>query len=613
MKKAVTLTGLMLLAACSPEQAEQQPETVEAASEPAATVVDLSPADWAPGDYDKYMAMEDVDFPGNPEAIGNGGAISGSYNPAGLRAGLEALAQGGSSVDAALTASMAQITLNAGAVVSFFGIMSLVNYDAATGEIEYMNAGWNTVAGELDPMSVPGEIGGHGDALYGTGDPSGRTALVGGFMRGVEAAHARFGKLPFESLFVPSIYFAEQGIYVNAGLADALKNRKDDLARLPESKAVFVGPDGEWLEKGETFYQPALAKTLRAIQAQGVDYMYTGPWAEKAIAAVQADGGKMTMEDLANYEVSWTDTLSTDYNGYTVYVNGLPSYGGANILEALNMGESAELLKLGHWSENAESLRRVAELTSAYTIPFIEAFAPQMLTTKHPELDFSASSRITQEHADRLWADINAGNGFAQWANTGTKHSNTVVAIDQWGNMTAIVHSINCVVWGKTAIIVDGVSIGDPLVNQKAIVAKAGLGNRLPDPTEAGIVVKDGKPVLAFSSMAMGLHQETFQSMTNVLGFGMTPKQALDAPSIFMPQIDGIGGDPSAMTQIIRVMDGEFPDEVLEGTELPIKKIPAEERRFAQGLWVGISRDPETGELNAASHPYTNGQAFALP
>ena len=34
MKKAVTLTGLMLLAACSPEQAEQQPETVEAASEP---------------------------------------------------------------------------------------------------------------------------------------------------------------------------------------------------------------------------------------------------------------------------------------------------------------------------------------------------------------------------------------------------------------------------------------------------------------------------------------------------------------------------------------------------------------------------------------------------
>ena len=612
MKKiAPTFLALLLLAGCSPEQPPES--TGERQKPPVTAVVDLSPAVWPAGEYDRYIGMEDVDFPGNPEAIGEGGAISGSYNPAGLRAGLEALAQGGSSVDAALTASMAQITLNAGAVVSFFGIMSLVHYDAATGEIEYMNAGWNTVAGENDPMGVPGEIGGHGDALYGTGDPSGRTALVGGFMRGVESAHARFGKLPFESLFAPSIYFAEQGFPVGDSLADALKHRKDDLTRLPASKAVFVGPDGEWLEKGDTFYQPALAKTLRSIQAQGVDYLYTGPWAAKAIAAIQADGGKMTMEDLASYEVTWAEALSTDYNGYTVYVNGLPSYGGANMLEALNMGESAELLKLGHWSENPESLRRVAELTGAYTIPFIEAFAPQMLKTKHPDLDFSASSRITQEHADNLWADINDGNGFAQWADTGYKHSNTVVAIDRWGNMSAIVHSINCVVWGKTAIIVDGVSIGDPLVNQKAIVAKAGPGNRLPDPTEAGIVMKDGEPVLAFSSMAMGLHQETFQSMTNVLGFGMSPKEALDAPSIFMPQIDVVGGDPSAVTQIIRVMDGEFPDEVLEATGLPVKKIPAEERRFAQGLWVGIARDPESGELNAASHPYTNGQAFALP
>ena len=349
VKKTLTLTGLMLLAACSPEQAEQQRESVETTPEPTSMVVDLSPANWVAGDYDKYIAMEDVDFPGNPEAIGKGGAISGSYNPAGLRAGLEALNQGGSSVDAALTASMAQITLNAGAVVSFFGIMTLVHYDAATGEIDYMNAGWNTVAGEDDPMGVPGEIGGHGDALYGTGDPSGRTALVGGFMRGVESAHARFGKLPFESLFVPSIYFAENGIPVAAPLESALEHRGDDLSRLPASKAVFVGPDGEWLKRGDTFYQPALAKTLRAIQSQGVDYMYTGAWAEKAIAAIQADGGKMTLEDLANYEVTWTDTLSADYNGHTVYVNGAPSYGGANILEALNMGESAELLELGHW------------------------------------------------------------------------------------------------------------------------------------------------------------------------------------------------------------------------------------------------------------------------
>ncbi len=294
-----------------------------------------------------------------------------------------------------------------------------------------------------------------------------------------------------------------------------------------------------------------------------------------------------------------------------VHANGLPSYGGVNMLEALNLGEAAGLLELGHWSKNAESFRRASELTNAYSISFIEAFAPQVLEQRFPELDFSPEARLTQEHADALWAQIDAGNGFSQWAETGTKHSDTVVAIDRWGNMTAVVHSINCVVWGKTAIIIDGISIGDPAVSQKPIMAKAGPGNRLGDPTELGLVVKDGEPVLAFSSMAMGLHQETFQSMTNVLGFGMSPKEALDAPSILYPQMDNIT-DPTQMTQTIRVMEGEFDEALLQDTGLPYKQIPAKDRRYAQGLWVGIARDPDTGELKAASHPYTNGQALAL-
>ena len=524
---------------------------------------------------------------------------------------LEALRQGGSSVDAALTTAMTQTTLGAGAVISFFGIMSMVHYDAASGEISYLNAGWNTVADEDDPMSIPGEIGGYGDALYGIGEPTGRSALVGGFMRGVEAAHQRFGKLPWNSIFEPSIYFAEQGIPFGESLNGYLEPRKNDLARLPASKAVFSDADGDWLQPGDVLKQPALAKTLRAMQTEGVDYMYTGPWAKKAVAAVQADGGKMTLEDLAKYEVIWGEPVSTEYQGYTVYANGLPSYGGVQMLEALNLGESADILKLGHWSENAESFRRVSELLNNQSISGIQAFAPQMLEQLYPGLDFSAESRVTQAHADKLWAAMNSGRGLARWADTGPKHSDTVVAIDRWGNMTAIVHSINCVVWGKTAIIVDGVSIGDPAINQKAIVAAAGPGNRLPDPTEAGLAVKDGKPVLAFSSMAMGLHLETFQSMTNVLGFGMTPKQALDAPSILFPQIENLT-DLTKTSQTVRVMKGDFPQELLQATGLPYKEIEAKDRRYAQGLWVGIARDPMTGELNAASHPYTNGQALAI-
>ena len=109
----------------------------------------------------------------------------------------------------------------------------------------------------------------------------------------------------------------------------------------------------------------------------------------------------------------------------------------------------------------------------------------------------------------------------------------------------------------------------------------------------------------------MGLHLETFQSLTNVLGFGMSPKAALDAPSILYWQIDGIE-DPSNLSQTVRVMRGDFPAELLEETGLPYKLMEPEDRRYSQGLWVGVARDPKTGQLTAASHPYTNGRALAL-
>jgi hypothetical protein len=74
----------------------------------------------------------------------------------------------------------------------------MVYYDAASKKVYSLNAGYNTVLEEKDPLTIPGG-----------GKPSGRTALVPGFFAGVQAAHDRFGKLPFASLFDPAIYLVE--------------------------------------------------------------------------------------------------------------------------------------------------------------------------------------------------------------------------------------------------------------------------------------------------------------------------------------------------------------------------------------------------------------------
>ena len=81
--------------------------------------------------------------------------------------------------------------------------------------------------------------------------------------------------------------------------ASEFRSRETDVERLADTRAVFMKPDGTRSLVGETFRQPALARTLRMVASRGADYMYRGPWGEKLVAAVQADGGKMTMTDLA--------------------------------------------------------------------------------------------------------------------------------------------------------------------------------------------------------------------------------------------------------------------------------------------------------------------------
>ncbi|MDE0348760.1 MAG: gamma-glutamyltransferase [Gammaproteobacteria bacterium] len=612
MRRSVAGVALALLFAGLAAGCAEETKTPEAAAggQAEAPAVDLSPGGWPAGEWEKYLALEDVAFPGNPLVEGRQGAVTGSYHALAQRAGLEALRQGGSSVDAAMTTALTQVALGAGAVISYFGIITMVHYDAAADEIVSLNAGWNAVLGEDDPMSIPGTIGmGSEEEMYGSDEPSGRTALVGGFMKAVEAAHGRYGKLDFEHLFAPAIHIAEAGIPFSTRLVSFLEPRKHTLSRLPESKALFTNADGAWIEEGQPFRQPALAGSLKAIAEQGADYMYTGPWAERAVAAVQADGGSMSLEDLAAYEVMWVPALEADVGDYRIHANGLPSFGGVNMIEALHLGEAAGIRSLGHWSTNGESLRRASNLTFNMVLSMLPAETRELL---YPGLDLSHASRIRPETADALWSRMEEGAMPAQYAAAPPSHSDTVVAVDQWGNMTAVTHSINCVVWGATGIIVDGISIGDPAVNQKAAVAAAGPGGRVADPIEVGILTRNGRPAVAFASMATGLHQQTFQSLFSTVHFGMNVKEAVDAPAFFLPRpVLGASSAEAVPMWVVRVMTGEFDDAVLEASGLPVEQLPAEKRRYTQGLWTGISRDPETGELMAAAHPYTNGQAFA--
>src|SRR5580704_8725594 len=97
-----------------------------------ASVVDLGPQHWPAGEWDKYMRMQQDERPTAGSAKGKHGAVAVAYNALAARAGLQALEQGGNAIDALMTTAMTQIALTAGAPISYFGIMSLVYFDAKT-------------------------------------------------------------------------------------------------------------------------------------------------------------------------------------------------------------------------------------------------------------------------------------------------------------------------------------------------------------------------------------------------------------------------------------------------------------------------------------------------
>jgi gamma-glutamyltranspeptidase/glutathione hydrolase len=566
--------------------------------------VDLSPEKWADGDFEYYSRLNDQFGLQNVLAEGSNGVVTGTTSAAAQRAGLEALIQGGSAVDAVLTTSLAQIALAMGSWVSYGGIFTMVYYDAETGAIHNLNGGYNTILGEDDPMSIPGAAARTDD---GRQQPSGRTALVPGYMAAVQAAHDRFGKLPFAAVFGPALYYAEEGFELNDFHTRLIEYRKPVLSRLPATKAVFTKPDGSWYAKGDLFTQPELAGTLRAVAEIGASYMYTGPWAERLVAAVQADGGKMTMEDMRSFEATWTEPMKISYGGYEIHAHGLPAQGGVHIAEALNVASLAKIAEMGHYSESTEAFFWVSQITNLFGLSFLPE---QTLSALLGGADGTLAARTTMEHAERVWKMMSSGTMPMAKApsKADPKHSDAVIAIDQWGNIAAIVHTINTGAWGDTGIFVDGVSIPDSASSQQLLISQVGPGVRLPDPTEPLIMTKDGTPVAALSSIGSGLHQKTVATLMNFIDFEMGIKEAVDEPSWHLPEFSAAGLGAQ------QVFEGDFCNHLLEGVRgmgLGVNEIGKDmASRAPRGYVIGASIDAD-GVKRAVATDTVNGRAVA--
>jgi len=570
--------------------------------------VDLSPRKWTPWEKTQAEQAEMIPWPPQAKIVeGNSGLVAATMSPIAVHAGIEALRQGGTAADAAATVALTQITVALGSYVSYAGILQLVYYDAKSGKVSTLNAGWNSYLGETDPKSIP--VDDLGPLAFGTKPTQGaegRKTLVPGFMAGIEQMHRRFGRLPFHSLFEPAIWYAENGVTISPPLAKFFSTREKYLSRTAEGRAFMNGAGDSSPKSGDRFVQADLAKTLRAVAKDGSSYMYTGVWGQKFVEAVEREGGKATMEDMKRYRTIWEEPLSTTFLGHTIFVPGKSNSGGHQVLESLNLAEELKIGQMETYQKDPNAFRVLARIQRKVEA---DSYAAEYL---HPNGSNSPSEDlISKSYAKAQASALDQVRDPQQPQDE--RHSDSVVVVDRWGNVAALVHSINTVLWGTTGIVVGGIPIADAAGFQQARLAAIKPGGPVPQVETPVIAMTGAKPVLAIASIGASLVPETVRLVVGILANRLDPLAAMAAPPLLINYQPEKAGE-TYFTKPELVPEGAYDAEFLQHLRtsgVNTEQKSKQEADTLKGTAVLGTIDPQSNLRRSVETPGVYGFAAA--
>lgn len=260
-------------------------------------------------------------------------------------AGTRVLADGGSAIDAAI-AVQAMLTLTEPQSSGIGGGAFILYWDNQNKKLYTIDAREKAPAAAHEKLflNAEGEPIPWIEAVVG-----GRSVGVPGVLAGLEMAHQRWGRQPWDSLFSDTIVAAEQGFEVSPRLQRLLELEiNPGLTQLSPAKEYFY-PDGKPLTAGSIKRNPALADSLRIIAREGAQAFYQGPLAENMVTAVQNSAiapGRLALPDLANYEAVLREPVCGPYRQVQVCGMAPPSSGGLTVLQMLGILEHKDMPNL---------------------------------------------------------------------------------------------------------------------------------------------------------------------------------------------------------------------------------------------------------------------------
>jgi gamma-glutamyltranspeptidase/glutathione hydrolase len=367
-----------------------------------------------------------------------------------------------------------------------------------------------------------------------------RASGVPGSVRGFELAHKKFGHKAWSELLDPAIRLAADGFPVSYGLSQSLTNEATvkKLSQFPDSKRIFLSA-----KFGEKLAQPELAETLKRISNDGARDFYEGETARKLVAAMEANGGLITLEDLKQYQAVERTPLRGHYRDYEVITAPPPSSGGVGILQMLAILDGTGYEKGGAGS--AAAIHYIAEAMRRFYADRSEYFGdPDFFKVPIPKLmdpRYIASRRASIDPQHATPSDqIRPGN-LSQYESTETTHYNIV---DSAGNAVAVTYTLN----GGYGSGVTVPGLGFLLNNEMDdFAAKPGEENmfhliqgeanaiqpakRPLSSMTPTILLRDGKLFMALGAPGGGrIINGVLQVILNVVDFHMNVQEAVDWP-----------------------------------------------------------------------------------
>lgn len=265
-------------------------------------------------------------------------------------AGERALRNGGNAIDAALAAA-AVLTVVYPHMCSVGGdLFALVA--EADGSVTAIDSS-GPAGGSIDGADLRRRHG----SMPITGPD---TITVPGVLAGWEELAALGSAAGLADAVRAAAELARDGVQVTPSLARAITSHRSQLSLDPGMSAVFH-PDGNPLGEGATLVQPALARSLDEIAANGKSAFYGGPVGDRLVQGLREVGSRLQPEDLAGYSAERTAPLSGHFGGYEVMTSPPGSQGFAliEILNAISRIDDASLLE-----NDADLLSRIFHLSS---------------------------------------------------------------------------------------------------------------------------------------------------------------------------------------------------------------------------------------------------------